>query len=48
MAYDAARGQVLGFGGSVNGGPSADTCVWDRSNCTQKICAKRSIAKSNE
>jgi hypothetical protein len=37
MAYDAAHGQVVLFGGFVNGSPSADTWVWDGVNWTQKF-----------
>jgi ASPM-SPD-2-Hydin domain-containing protein/galactose oxidase-like protein len=37
MAYDAARGQVVLFGGFTNGIPSADTWVWDGTNWTQKF-----------
>jgi len=39
MAYDAARGQVVLFGGFVNGSPSAETWVWDGVNWTKKFPA---------
>jgi hypothetical protein len=36
MAYDAAHGQVVLFGGFSNGAVSNDTWVWDGENWTQK------------
>jgi hypothetical protein len=40
MAYDAARRQVVLFGGETNGGQQLnDTWVWDGSNWTQKFPA---------
>jgi hypothetical protein len=39
MTYDAARGQVVLFGGFSNGVPSADTWVWDGTNWAQKFPA---------
>jgi uncharacterized protein (TIGR03437 family) len=36
MAYDAAHGQVVMFGGYSDGVVSSDTWVWDGSNWTQK------------
>ena len=36
MAYDAAHGQVVLFGGEGNSGLLSDTWVWDGANWTQK------------
>jgi len=44
MAYDAARGQVVLFGG-WNGGPLSDTWVWDGSNWVPKFSASRPPAR---
>jgi hypothetical protein len=39
MAYDAARGQVVLFGGSCSSGGLNDTWVWDGANWVQKFPA---------
>ena len=36
MAYDAAHGQIVLFGGRNDGGNFSDTWVWDGTNWTQK------------
>jgi hypothetical protein len=35
MAYDAAHGNVVNFGGSVGGSRGGDTWIWDGTNWTQ-------------
>jgi hypothetical protein len=48
MAYDAARGQVVLFGGlGANNNALSDTWVWDGSNWTQKSPANNVPARSN-
>ena len=45
MAYDAARGQVVLFGGFGSSGFLGDTWVWDGSNWTQKTPASSPPAR---
>jgi hypothetical protein len=49
MAYDAATGDVVLFGGQsiVNGGPLADTWVWDGSTWTQQQPATSPSARES-
>jgi RHS repeat-associated protein len=45
MAYDAARQQVVMFGGTIGNAISADTWVWDGINWTQKFPATNPSAR---
>ena len=45
MAYDAARGQVVLFGGDANGIRLNETWVWDGTNWTQKSPANSPTAR---
>ena len=47
MAYDAAQGQVVLFGGGVGGGLLNDTWVWDGTNWTQEFPANSPSARSD-
>ena len=47
MAYDAARGNVVLFGGSSNGPSHNDTWVWDGTNWIQKSPANRPAGRSD-
>jgi hypothetical protein len=46
MAYDAARAQVVLFGGGVGASVYADTWVWDGNNWTQEYPANSPPARS--
>lgn len=45
MAFDAARSQIVVFGGSVGGPPGNDTWVWDGTTWTQKFPATNPPAR---